>query len=79
MFVNFSTFRNEIGAGFKLDSVEWAVELDAECDVIKHAVDILFSHLREKAADGEYPLSFWVEMRVMATSNVFLSPAVVGK
>ena len=43
------------------------------------AIDILFSFLREKSAKGEYPLTFWVEMRVMATSDVYLSPAVVGK
>ena len=76
---NFWSSRNEIAAGFKLDCVEWVVELDAECDVIRNAIDILFSYLRARAAEGEYPLTFWMEMRVMATSDVCLSPAVVSK
>ena len=68
-FLFFSFFRNEINAGFRLESLEWLVD----------PLDPLFSLLKSRAADEEYPLTFWVEMRIMANSDVYLSPAVGGK
>ena len=59
--------------------MEWLAALDAEYDVIMNAIEPLFSLLKSRAAQREYPLTFWVEMRIMAYSDVYLSPAVGGK
>ena len=62
-----------------MEGVEWLAALDVEYDVIMNAIDPLVSLLKSRAARGEYPLTFWMEMRIMANSDVYLSPAVGGK
>ena len=70
--------RDGVSTTLKLEALEWLVALDDDGDVIRDAIDPLFSLLKTMAAQGEYPLKFWVEMRIMATSDAYLSPGGAG-
>ena len=59
--------------------MEWAIALDDNYDVIRNAIHPVFDLINKSAADGKFPLSLCVEMRIMADSDAYLSPAIAGK
>ena len=62
-----------------MDALEWLVALDDDGDVIRDSLDSLMTYVKSEASRGKFPLEFWVEMRVTANSDVYLSPSVGGK
>ena len=70
--------RDYIHDGWKIDNMEWAFALDEECDVLRRAMHPIFDFIKKRLAEGKFPMSQWMEMRIMADSDAYLSPAIAG-
>jgi L-gulono-1,4-lactone dehydrogenase len=55
--------------------MSFAITIDPDFANVRAAWQVVVDKVRERAADGEYPLNLVLEMRVIRNSTVLLSPA----